>query len=699
MMSPLAPFSLLSGGVAIHAAIATCRSARGPARAALAVALAATALELFTAAAAGLRGTAATADWRLLQETAFAAGAGAWLWFAATYARGDRPAGPRRTAPLLLVGSLPALCLFGGPGRLLSADPLGGPPLLGPAGYCLHGAALIVAVAALLQLERTFAASVGTIRWRLKFMIFGAGAILAARLFTGSQILITRRLDPALDGFTAGSVLLGAFLILRALRRSEGAPPSVYPSQEVLRGSVTLLLAGIYLLLLGAAASTTLRIAGPAAFAPVAFVSLVGLLGLAVAAHSERARWRLKRLLSRHFHRPLHDARAVWLRLTAATSRCADPTSLGRAVASLVTTEFHALSVAVWLVDPRRESLDLVASTAGPAADGPGEPPSALAAAPLAAHFNVHPGALELEEARGSCAESLRSANPTIFARRPHRVAVPITDHGEFLGVIVLGDRVDGSPFMPGDVEMLECVANQMAASLQGLRLSQSLAEARQLEAFQGMAAFFIHDLKNASFLLSLMLQNLTEHFDKPAFRADALRSVSQACAHLNDLIRRLGSLREGLRIEPGETDLNDVVSAALREVPRQETVALEAELAPLPRIRADRAQLRKVVTNLLLNATEAVAGDGRIRIATGAEDGWAVLTVGDNGCGMSERFVSDSLFRPFRTTKPSGLGIGMFQSRSIVEAHGGRITVQSRPGEGTVFRIFLRTAPASAAA
>ena len=70
------------------------------------------------------------------------------------------------------------------------------------------------------------------------------------------------------------------------------------------------------------------------------------------------------------------------------------------------------------------------------------------------------------------------------------------------------------------------------------------------------------------------------------------------------------------------------------------------------------------------------------------------MLTVGDNGCGMSERFVSESLFRPFRTTKPSGLGIGMFQSRSIIEAHGGRITVSSRPGEGTVFRVFLRVGP-----
>src|SRR5690606_36174380 len=120
-------------------------------------------------------------------------------------------------------------------------------------------------------------------------------------------------------------------------------------------------------------------------------------------------------------------------------------------------------------------------------------------------------------------------------------------------------------------------------------------------------------------------------------------------------------------------------------------TATVVKEIAPLPRIPLDREQLHKVITNLLLNATEAVSRDGRVRVATGQENGCVVLTVEDNGCGMSREFMNESLFRPFQTTKKSGLGIGMFQSKMIVEAHGGRIAVTSEPGKGTRFQVFLR--------
>ena len=80
----------------------------------------------------------------------------------------------------------------------------------------------------------------------------------------------------------------------------------------------------------------------------------------------------------------------------------------------------------------------------------------------------------------------------------------------------------------------------------------------------------------------------------------------------------------------------------------------------------------------------------GRSGVTTGTRNGWAELTVKDNGCGMSHEFMDHCLFRPFRTTKPKGTGIGLFQSKMIVEAHKGLLEVESREGQGSTFRVLL---------
>jgi signal transduction histidine kinase len=109
-------------------------------------------------------------------------------------------------------------------------------------------------------------------------------------------------------------------------------------------------------------------------------------------------------------------------------------------------------------------------------------------------------------------------------------------------------------------------------------------------------------------------------------------------------------------------------------------------EFQPLPAILADREQIQSVVTNLVMNARDAVGAGGRIQVRTERRDGRAVLSVADSGCGMNPAFVRESLFRPFQSTKKQGLGIGLFQSRAIVQAHGGVMHVESEVGKGTTF-------------
>jgi putative PEP-CTERM system histidine kinase len=239
-------------------------------------------------------------------------------------------------------------------------------------------------------------------------------------------------------------------------------------------------------------------------------------------------------------------------------------------------------------------------------------------------------------------------------------------------------------------------VGDQVAAGLLNAQLSQKLLQAKELEAFQTMSAFFVHDLKNTASTLNLMLQNLPVHFDNPDFREDALRGMAKTCEHINHLIGRLSLLRHDLQIKPVAADLSEVVCAALSNWEGLAGVTLVKHLRPCPATLLDREQIAKVVTNLVLNASEAISQAGEIRLETSQSNGWAVLLVADNGCGMAPEFLSRALFRPFQTTKKKGLGIGMFQSKMIVEAHGGRIEVESEVRKGTTFRVLLPIEPQS---
>jgi putative PEP-CTERM system histidine kinase len=233
-------------------------------------------------------------------------------------------------------------------------------------------------------------------------------------------------------------------------------------------------------------------------------------------------------------------------------------------------------------------------------------------------------------------------------------------------------------------------MADQAAASLLNLQLSQRLLRAKEIEAFQTVSTFFIHDLKNLAAKLSLMIQNLPIHYDNPAFRDDMLQVISKSVGKMNAMCSRLTLLTTHVDLNLVETDFNHLIDSSLIELDGIGAAAVTRELRPLPRMRADAEQLRKVLRNLLLNAIEAVGADGEICVTTEHRGRWVVLTVRDNGCGMSSEFLTRSLFEPFQTTKSQGLGIGMFHSKMIVEAHHGRIEADSVAGQGSTFRVWL---------
>jgi two-component system NtrC family sensor kinase len=146
-------------------------------------------------------------------------------------------------------------------------------------------------------------------------------------------------------------------------------------------------------------------------------------------------------------------------------------------------------------------------------------------------------------------------------------------------------------------------------------------------------------------------------------------------------------------RAEETLADVNALIRTTCQVAASElgERVRLVTDFAPLPALRCHAGRLSQVFLNLLLNAVQAISGTGEVRIATRADRQAITVTVTDTGHGMPPE-VQARIFEPFFTTREvgRGTGLGLTVARDVVQAHGGRIAVQSAPGAGTTFTIHL---------
>src|SRR5438045_5442310 len=127
--------------------------------------------------------------------------------------------------------------------------------------------------------------------------------------------------------------------------------------------------------------------------------------------------------------------------------------------------------------------------------------------------------------------------------------------------------RRNGGPHKVESLELMECIGDPVASSLLNLRLAKEIMLGKELEAFQTISAFFVHDVKNAASTLKLTLQNLPVHFDDPDFRQDTLRSIGATTNRINQIIERLGTLGGKLELRPSAVDLKLLVEQAIENV------------------------------------------------------------------------------------------------------------------------------------
>ncbi len=249
-------------------------------------------------------------------------------------------------------------------------------------------------------------------------------------------------------------------------------------------------------------------------------------------------------------------------------------------------------------------------------------------------------------------------------------------------------------------------------------RAEEQLREAQKMEAIGTLAGGIAHDFNNILTGIlghaSLVQQDLPP--DSPLYQD--LGRIMHAAGRAADLTRHLLTFaRRSPHVEMEPLDVNIVARevADLLGHTIDKSINIELQLAPdLPAVRGDAGQLHQTLLNLCLNARDAMPQGGKLTIATekvavAAEEGLAdadlpageyvLLSVADTGSGIAPA-VLRRIFEPFYTTKDQGRGLGLAIVYGIVHGHGGTVRVQSEPGQGSVFQVYLpaRKEPATSA-
>jgi signal transduction histidine kinase len=231
--------------------------------------------------------------------------------------------------------------------------------------------------------------------------------------------------------------------------------------------------------------------------------------------------------------------------------------------------------------------------------------------------------------------------------------------------------------------------------------LKSQMDQIQPLASIGLVSAMIAHELNNILTPLANFAQLAVDYPDDAALREKALRKTILNCERACKIQQSLLALANGQRQTKQPTGfraLIDEVFACLCRDFRKDKIEIVLDIQPGLTVSLVPAQIQQVIMNLVINAREAMLPDGgSITIKAWAADGSAIITVADTGSGISPEHLP-RIFEPFFTTKGghgspaagSGSGLGLAFCRGIIESHDGAITVESRQGQGTTFKIIL---------
>lgn len=625
-----------------------------------------------------------------------------WLWLSLSVvlARSDPWEQIRNAASYLtlaLVGCVAMFVLAGHPSIVQAVQGREGDAvvLLGGTGKIYLMYLVVAMVAVLMNFERMLRSATATVQRRLRAMalaflvaILSQLIVVSAGLLYGG-IRVSWLSATALPLFAAGVV---TSLALARRRLSDMSVPLARP--VVYYSSVSLTLAGAFLLCM-AVLSRVLPVLDPQwkRIVSLLFYGLVGGGGLLLMVSPGTSR-SIKRFIDRNFYANRYDYRREWERVSSALTPGSRIEEIARQIEALLAAVFETHRAALFLLDEAEDTFRLV--------HGPLEMPPVMT--------RPNPLVRELDRSRRPLVfERLASDLDLLPVAAENRIAIeslgaaacsPLLVGDRMIGVLWLSAKRTDEDYSEEDIEFLAAMSRQMAAALWFARQAEQLVETRQLESLNRLATLVLHDIKNHVSGLSLVLENARRHMSNPDFQKDALLVIERTVANLRELMQQVAVVGRAPTVVPQPCTLSGLIDESLGAAGLmrgdRNGVRVAVSVRGPDEVHVDRRQMLRVLVNLLTNAREALRGSGDIELSAevtrslDSQPGRLTLQVKDDGHGMSEEFIRTALFRPFATTKEEGLGIGLTQCRSIVEAHGGTIRASSRAGQGTTFEVVV---------
>lgn len=605
----------------------------------------------------------------------------AWLGFMFALVRRDRRA-PKNAAVLMIYAVVVAIVLASGALALAGAALPAAAPVLNGARVVLD---MMAAASALLLVNHLYTAVTPGARSGIQLVMIALAAMWLADFALLAAAYATQSWPAGLVG--ARGLVMAMLAPLFALAVHRNGDWTLQLSRTVAYQSLSLAAIALYVTAMALATSMIAAVGGQQArIIQTAFVFGTTAALFAILSTPWLRAWaRVK--LAKHLFAHRYDYRAEWLRFTD---------TLGQPGEGAAPLEQRIIKAVADLTDSPAGLL-LVQGGAGlelgAAWNWPNEPVATDAELPRYLEASARIVALDAVRTEATQGEEARAVPRWMIDRADAWVLVPLLHFGKLTGAILLArPPIDRAPDWE-DLDLLRLAGRQVASYLAEARAHHALAEAERFDEFSRRFAFIMHDIKNLVSQLSLVARNAERHADKPEFRADMIATLQDSAARMNDLLARLSQHHQARAEATAPVALGSLVEAVAARRRAQHPI-ITGGVSGASAV-ADPARLDQVLDHLIQNAIEASAPGDPVALMI-AEDGEAVaIDVIDHGIGMSAAFVRDSLFKPFVSSKANGFGLGAFEARQLVEQMGGTVSVVSREGEGTRFRISLPRARA----